>query len=97
MTNITFSVDDELHKRMRDHPEVKWTEILRQSIIDYLKKVEEIDVISVSDFRKRLDPKILDKVKDLKENDEIEFYEETEILEQERVDRLKELENRGEE
>ncbi|KKM60401.1 hypothetical protein LCGC14_1542160, partial [marine sediment metagenome] len=36
MTNITFSVDDNLHKKMKEHPEIKWTEILRQSIANYL-------------------------------------------------------------
>ncbi len=39
MTNITFSIDDDIHKKMKEHPEIKWTEILRQSIIKYLKNV----------------------------------------------------------
>jgi len=25
MTNITFSVDDDIHKKMKEHPEIKWT------------------------------------------------------------------------
>jgi tetrahydromethanopterin S-methyltransferase subunit A len=92
MTNITFSVDDELHKKMKNHPEIKWTEILRQSIANYLKKVEEIDVLSIKDFRKRLDPEIQKKIEELNEQDETSFYEEAKKIEEERLKRLQELE-----
>ncbi len=91
MTNITFSVDDNLHKKMKEHPEIKWTEILRQSIANYLKKVEEIDVLSLNDFRKRLDPEIQKKIEELNEQDEILFYEEAKKIEEERLKRLQEL------
>ncbi len=92
MTNITFSVDDDLHKKMKEHPEIKWTEILRQSIANYLKKVEEIDVLSIKDFKKRLDPEILMKIDELNDQDEIMFYEDGKKLEEERLKQLQELE-----
>ncbi len=92
MTIITFSVDDELHKKMKDHPEIKWTEILRQSIINYIKKVEEIDVLSIKDFKKRLDPEILKNVEELNNQDEIFFCNEVKKLEEERLERLQKLE-----
>ena len=92
MTNITFSVDDDIHKKMKEHPEIKWTEILRQSIIKYLKKVEEMDVISIKDFRKRLDPELLKKIKELDEQEEILFYKKAKKMEQERLNHLQELE-----
>ena len=92
MTNITFSVDDNLHKKMKEHPEIKWTEIFRQSIANYLKKVEEIDVLSVKDFKKRLDPEILMKIDELNDQDEIMFYEYGKKLEEERLKQLQELE-----
>ncbi len=91
MTNISFSVDYDLHKKMKDHPEIKWTEILRQSIANYLKKVEEIDVLSIRDFKKRLDPEIQKKIEELNEQDEIMFYEEAKKIEEERLKRLQEL------
>ncbi len=91
MTNITFSVDDDLHKKMKDHPEIKWTEILRQSIANYLKKVEEIDILSINDFRKRLDPEIQKKIKELNGEDEISFYLKAKKIEEERLKRLQEL------
>ncbi|KKM07746.1 hypothetical protein LCGC14_1059820 [marine sediment metagenome] len=92
MTNITFSVSDDIHKKMKEHPEIKWTEILRQSIANYLKKVEEIDVLSINDFRKRLDPEIQKKIEKLNEQDETSFYEEAKKIEEERLKRLQELE-----
>jgi len=92
MTNITFSVDNDLHKKMKEHPEIKWTEILRQSIINYLKKVEEMDVISIKDFRKRLDPELLKKIKELDEQEEILFYKKAKKMEQERLNNLQEFE-----
>ena len=85
MTNITFSVDDDLHKKMKEHPEIKWTEILRQSIINYLKKVEEIDEISIEDFRSRLEPEILKKIDRLDEKSEINYYTQVKKKEHERM------------
>ena len=92
MTNITFDIDDDIHKKMKEHPEIKWTEILRQSIINYLKNVEEIDVISIKDFRERLDPELLQKIEELDEQEEILFYKEAKKREQERLNRLQDLE-----
>ncbi len=92
MTNITFSVDDDIRKKMKEHPEIKWTEILRQSIINYLKNLEEIDVISIKDFRERLDPELLQKIEELDEQEEILFYKEAKKMEQERLNRLQDLE-----
>ena len=77
---------------MKKHPEIKWTEILRQSIINYLKNLEEIDVISIKDFRERLDPELLQKIEALEEQEEILFYKEAKKMEQERLNRLQDLE-----
>jgi hypothetical protein len=92
MTNITFSVDDAIHKKMKEYPEIKWTEVLRQSIVDYLKKVEEIDVLTITDFKKRLDPEILKKIDELNEKDEALFYEKAKKMEEERLKQLQKLE-----
>ena len=39
------------HDRMLHHPEVNWTEIIRQSIAKNLDKIEEIDEISSAELR----------------------------------------------
>ncbi len=92
MTNITFSIDDEIHEKMKNHPEIKWTEILRQSIIDYLEKIVETDVISIKDFRKRLDSTVLQKIEDLDKKEEILFYDKGKELEKDRLAHLQDLE-----
>lgn len=97
MTNITFSVDDDIHKKMREYPEIKWTEVLRQSIAVYLKKLEDIDVLTITEFKKRLDPEILKKIDELDEKDETLFYEKAKKMEEERLKQLQKLERSVEE
>ncbi len=41
MTNMTLSVPEELHKRMKQHTELKWSDIARQA---FEKKVREIEL-----------------------------------------------------
>ena len=35
--NITVSVGDEIAEKMKEYPEVNWSEITRTAIIEYLK------------------------------------------------------------
>ncbi len=34
MAHITLSIPDEVYKKMKEHPEIKWSEVARQSIIE---------------------------------------------------------------
>ena len=54
MTNVTFSVDDELYKRMKSRPEIKWSEVCRQAIIQYLEETEYPIKWSTEKLRSRL-------------------------------------------
>jgi hypothetical protein len=41
---MTFNLPDDLHKRMKSHPEIKWSEVARRSIAEYLAELaDEID------------------------------------------------------
>ena len=40
MGNITLSVPEELHKKMRKHTELKWSDIARQAFEKKLKEIE---------------------------------------------------------
>ena len=44
MTNITFSVDEDLHKKMKGHPEIKWNDehymAFREHVLEYLKRLD---------------------------------------------------------
>lgn len=40
MPNITLSIPEEIYEKMKRHPEVKWSEIARRAILEYLRKLE---------------------------------------------------------
>ena len=46
MVNVTLSVPEELHKVMKSHPEIKWSEIARQAIWRYAERLEMLDDIA---------------------------------------------------
>jgi len=43
MTNITLAIPDELHKKMKNHSEIRWSEVVRKSIS---RKVELLDMMN---------------------------------------------------
>ncbi len=45
MVNMTLAVPDDLYRIMRKHREIKWSEIARQAIWDYARKLELMDSI----------------------------------------------------
>ncbi len=40
MGNMTLSIPEELHKKMREHTELKWSDIARQAFERKLKEIE---------------------------------------------------------
>jgi len=45
MTNMTLAIPEELHKIMKKHKEIKWTEIARQAMWEQARKLELLDSI----------------------------------------------------
>ena len=43
MTNMTISIPPELCEKMKKHVEIKWSEVVRKSIADYINKMEIVD------------------------------------------------------
>mgnify|MGYP001583059189 CR=1 FL=1 len=43
MTNITLSIEDSVYKQMRQHSEIKWSELVRQSIKHFLTQLNHIE------------------------------------------------------
>ncbi|MCE8425108.1 MAG: hypothetical protein J5U17_04960 [Candidatus Methanoperedens sp.] len=41
MTNITLSLPNEVHDKMKMHKEIRWSEVVRRAITDYVEKLEE--------------------------------------------------------
>jgi len=51
MGNITLSVPEELHRKMRKHTELKWSDIARQAFEKKLKEIELMaDLLSESEL-----------------------------------------------
>ena len=46
MVNVTLAVPEELHKIMKEHPEIKWSEVARQAMWEYARKLELLNQIA---------------------------------------------------
>ena len=46
MVNVTLAVPEELHDIMKRHPEIRWSEVARQAMWDYARKLRVLDEIT---------------------------------------------------
>ncbi len=46
MPNITLAVSSELHRKMRAHPEVKWSEVVRRILAQRIRDLERMDALA---------------------------------------------------
>ena len=65
MAHMTLSVPDDMLKEMKKHPEIKWTEVARQSFLGRLRLLK--GTMTTKDFFKLLSP---DTQKSMLETDE---------------------------
>ena len=86
MTNLTISIPEPLSKRMKKHSEVKWSEVVRKALTDYVDRLEvaESGVISAEALSKRLKEKCVD-VSTIDLDKAIEYYKEGRKLERKRL------------
>ena len=61
MVNVTFAVPEELHRIMRQHSEIKWSEIARKALWDYAKRLELMNRITSKSKLTERDVQELDK------------------------------------
>ena len=62
MPNITLSVPDELHRKMKRHPEVKWSEVVRRVISERIRDLEAMDRITAKSVLAPADVDELDHI-----------------------------------
>ena len=43
MPNLTLSIPEELHEKMKKHSEIRWSEVVRKSISEKIDDLELID------------------------------------------------------
>lgn len=46
MPNITLNLPDDIYHIMKQHGEIKWSEIARRAISDYAKKLTLLDALT---------------------------------------------------
>ncbi|HVP23412.1 MAG TPA: hypothetical protein VMS77_05820 [Conexivisphaerales archaeon] len=44
--NVTLAVPEDLHRIMKSHPEIKWSEVARQAIWEYARRLDLLDAIA---------------------------------------------------
>ena len=74
MTNITLSIDDDVHKKMRKYSEIKWSEFVRKIIEKRVNELEELDKEDWENARFLGDEKLLSESWASKEDEEAFAY-----------------------
>ncbi len=52
--NFTIRIPRDLYERMKRHREIRWSEVIRRAIEEYLEKIEEIDMEEGESIIRRL-------------------------------------------
>jgi len=48
VANVTLAVPEELRRIMKNHPEIKWSEVARQAMWEYASRLELMDEVTRS-------------------------------------------------
>lgn len=59
MVNLTLSISEDLQSRMKEHSEIRWSEVVRRSI---LEKVDTLDVMNKLTNKSRLTKRDVDEI-----------------------------------
>ena len=46
MANITLSIPNKLHEKIKKHPEIRWSEVARHAMTEYVGKLELMDKLT---------------------------------------------------
>ncbi len=86
MVNITISISHELCEKMKLHSEVKWSEVVRKALTNYLDRLEIIEggVVPMKKLAKKMKDSGVD-VSSIDLEKAIKYYEEGRKLEWKRL------------
>lgn len=59
MPNLTLAISEELHNKMKQHSDVRWSEVVRKSISE---RVEILDVVNKLAKKSKLTKKDVDEI-----------------------------------
>ena len=90
MPNITLSIPDDIYKKMKKYSEIRWSEVVRKAIVDYLKKLEESRMeISTKDLLKELGNDFKKSLDELELEKAIEGYKKMRDTEWKRISTIR--------
>lgn len=72
MPHITLSVPEDVYREMKKRPDIKWSEVARESIV--LRLVEMKNVSHASELRSRISPDVFAVVSALDESKAKKLY-----------------------
>lgn len=72
MAHITLSIPDEIYEEMKKHPEIKWSEVARKSIIERTLFLKQS--VSSKDLLNLLPKKTQESILNETEEESIKFY-----------------------
>ena len=86
MVNITVSIPEELYRKMKKYSEVRWSEVVRKALAEYIGRLEVMErgVISSEKLAEMLKESNLD-VGSISLEKALEFYEKARELEWKRL------------
>lgn len=82
MVNITVSIPEELYKKMKKYSEVRWSEVVRKALADYIRRLEVMErgVVSSEKLVELLRESSLD-LSSISLEKALEFYDKARELE----------------
>jgi len=86
MVNITVSIPEDLHNKMKKYSEVKWSEVVRKALVEYIGRLELVErgVVSSDVLAEMLRESNLD-VNSVSFEKALEYYEKARELEWKRL------------
>ncbi len=75
MAHVTLSVPDEVYEEMKRHPEIKWSEVARKSIIEKTTLLRK--TVSTKELFSLLPKQTKEEITTVSENEWKEFYKGT--------------------
>ena len=59
MPNVTLSIPEELHEKMKKHSEIRWSEVVRKSISE---KIDDLEIMDKLTKRSKLTQTDVDEI-----------------------------------
>ncbi|MFW5936114.1 MAG: hypothetical protein ACOCSC_02365 [Candidatus Hadarchaeota archaeon] len=75
MANITLSIPNDVYRKMKKYKEIKWSEVARKAIMEYLEQLEESDQRTTKELLDELGEDFRSNLEKLSLEDAVEGYE----------------------